>query len=403
MLNRLTFLFKKILFKIIPIHKDRIVFMSYNGHYTDSPRYVFENMKQLGLKELIWLVDKKYLNDVPIDAKKYDINSFKGLYYFASANVIIDNVLGNKECYLESDSFFAKFKFKIFTFLNKKKNQYVYTLWHGTPIKKMGRDLKDNSVYDFSCPNTTMLCPDKYTKDILSNLCFNKINTELFGSPRREKLKNYDIDVIKDKLNIPRDKKIVLFAPTFRTDSNLMEKNVDRSGINQINLINFNYLFETLSKKFGGDWIFICRFHYHVSQMVNWDLLNESFGRKIINGNLIDDMNEYLAISDVLISDISSCFFDYSYLYRPAFSFFPDYTYYKDTERGFYLDVETLPFPLATTFNELINNINDFDFDKYKNDIDLLNDKMGFCESADTINKITNYIIKERNLNGENN
>ena len=92
---KLTFLFKKIFIKMLPIKKDRIIFTSFNGHYSDSPKYLCQEIYKLKPDaELIWLVDEKYKNDVPDYAKSIIYDSFKGLYYYASANIIIDNVYG---------------------------------------------------------------------------------------------------------------------------------------------------------------------------------------------------------------------------------------------------------------------------------------------------------------------
>lgn len=103
---------------------------------------------------------------------------------------------------------------------------------------------------------------------------------------------------IKEKVGLPRDKKIIMFAPIFRNDGKDTEgKNVYRSELSQLEEINFNVLFEVLNYKFGNEWCMVYHFHYHVETMVNWKRLNEKY-----NGNSPYDMAEYLSVSDILIT-----------------------------------------------------------------------------------------------------
>ena len=129
----------------------------------------------------------------------------------------------------------------------------------------MGRDqVNSKEIYDFSCPNTTMFVNDKHTYEIMDHINFEKINMKLIGTPRNDILYKNDINTINElklKLNLPVDKKIVMFVPTFRSDNGNFEKNVEKSGLNQLKDIDWKKLFDTLNDKFGGEWIFLCRFH----------------------------------------------------------------------------------------------------------------------------------------------
>lgn len=398
---KLTYWFRKIFMKSIPVKKNRIVFTSFNGHYSDGPKYICEEIYKLNPNaELIWLVDKKYKNKVPNYSKAVIYDSLKALYYYSSANIIIDNVYGEKESYLTSKTFFAKLKYKILKFLNYKKNQYVYTTWHGMPIKKMGRDQINSTIYDFDCPNTTMILNENYTYNIMNRLCFEKIDMKVLGSPRNDILYKKDkeeINLIKRKLGLPIEKKIIMFAPTFRSDGNF-NNNVEKSGLNQLNEIDLDRLFNELNIKFGGDWVFVCRFHYHVEKMVNWDKLKEKYGDKIQNGNAFDDMMEYLVCTDILLSDISSALCDFFITEKPTFNLFPDYENYRDSERGLYIKIEELPFRINLRFNELIQSIQDFDSNSYVEKVQDFKKKCGYTNNIKSAKTIAEYILKERNM-----
>ena len=100
-----------------------------------------------------------------------------------------------------------------------------------------------------------------------------------------------------------------------------------------MNDLDIDRILSTLSKKFGGEWVFIVRFHYHVEKAINWDKLHEKYGEKIINGNKSEDIMDYLVCCDALMTDISSCIYDFSLTNKPSFSYFPDFNHYANDER----------------------------------------------------------------------
>lgn len=400
-MNKIMFIFQAIIRKISPIKKNRVVFTSFAGHYSDSPKNIFNKMYEKNHKlEYIWLVDKKNSANIPKFAKTIEFGTLKAAYYSGSAHILIDNVYGYKYCELKSNSFIAKVVFKIFGWLNTKKNQYLYSTWHGTPLKKIGRDQKNLTVIDNKCKNTIMILGDNHTVKIMKNLLYNRIECKLIGCPRNDILysDNDNKNEIKEKIDLPLNKKIILFAPTFRSGTGEKNKDIARSGINQINEMNFDLLFSTLNKRFNGDWVLVCRFHYHVANLINWEEIEKKYNGTIINGNKSDDMSEYLACADILVSDLSSCLLDFMVTNRPAFSYFPDYDYYANEERGLYYPLEKLPFPFSKDFEGFISNIQNFDENKYKKRIKEIEKEFGFELSPNATEKVVDYILKDRNL-----
>ena len=82
-----------------------------------------------------------------------------------------------------------------------------------------------------------------------------------------------------------------------------------------------------------------------------------------------NDISELYLISDILITDYSSVFFDYGNLKRPVLFFTYDLEKYRDMLRGFYLDIEKdVPGPLLYTSDEVIDAIENIDKinEKYK-------------------------------------
>ena len=75
-----------------------------------------------------------------------------------------------------------------------------------------------------------------------------------------------------------------------------------------------------------------------------------------------DDIQELYVLSDILITDYSSVFFDYAHSRRPILFFVPDLNHYIENVRGLYLNMEKeLPGPLIKDNDELIDIIKNID------------------------------------------
>ena len=382
------------------VEKGLWVFSSFGGHYSDNPKYISQKLYELCPDtKIVWLVKKEYLSSLPEYVIGVDINSDEAVNYRAKAQIVVDNVYGERAFSRMSNSLGDRVKACAFRFLNGKKTQKTYTTWHGTPLKRMGRDQIGNTVYDFSCPHTTMMLGNRFTLDIMQHLTFNKLKMELLGTPRNDIL-FADEDKAREtreRLGLPSDRKLLLYAPTFRNDGKDTEgKNLQRSGLDQLNEIDFDRLFKTLNEKFGGEWAFVCRFHYHVAKMVDWEGLNAKYEGRFINGNLHDDMSEYMLCADILMTDASSCMFDYSVSYKPCFLYFPDLDNYKNKERGFYIEVEELPYPVAVSFDELESNIKNFDADRYRAKTDEMLERFGYVDDANSSERIVRFILGDQ-------
>lgn len=390
-------LIKKFMYKNKKIDKDLITFTSFNGKYADSPKALTESIHKLDeSKKIAWLVNKVENTDIPsyVQVEKYGTPKAWDLYYKSAK--IVDNVYGLHEAYLRSNNLIDKFKFKLLTNINNKKGRHVYTTWHGTPLKKMGIDAVNSDIVDFSCPNTTMILDNKYTYDIMKRITLGKIHMELLGSPKNDLLfdDNVDVNELKKKLKLPLDRNILLFAPSFRTDSN-NEQNISRSGISQIEMMDIDKLLNKMKETFGNEWSIVCRFHYHVEKKINWSELKERYGDKIINGNEHEDIIEYLKCADVLFTDISSCLFDFALMDKPVFLFFPDLENYKNKERGLYINIEELPFGCSQTFEELLQDIEKFDLNEYQVKVKEFINSLGYVDKEKTADKIAQFILSD--------
>lgn len=152
------------------------------------------------------------------------------------------------------------------------------------------------------------------------------------------------IDNIKKSHGIPLDKKVVIYAPTWRDDQFFAKAKYKFSTALDL---------EKLKRELSDEYVLILRMHYLVADDI--DLTGyEDFAYNISTG----DITQLYLISDILVTDYSSVYFDYAVLKRPMVFFMYDIDDYRDRLRGFYLDVDDfVPGPIVKTNEELAREI----------------------------------------------
>lgn len=339
----------KILFKLcgqlLPKKQNLIIFESFFGKsYSDNPRAIYEYLKQHHPEfKLIWSADKRYLETF----KKHSLPfvkrfSIKWLFFMTRAKYWVVNS-------------------RMPLWLAKPKQTIYVQTWHGTPLKKLGIDIenvqmpgtnteayKKNFLYEANKWDY-LISPNRYSTEIFRRAFgFQKTIVES-GYPRNDFLINHNnpeaIKKIKRQMNLPLDKKIILYAPTWR-DNQFYSKGKYKFDL-QIDL-------QKLQSIFGDNYIFLLRLHYLVAE--NLDLT--PYQNFAFDFSKHDDIRELYLISDILITDYSSVFFDYANLKRPMLFYVYDIDHYRDHLRGFYFEFEKYaPGPLVKTTNELIDEI----------------------------------------------
>ena len=391
------YLFAVIRSRFGPLRKE-FLFMSFNGHYSDSPKAISEKIHEMHPEEPItWLVSRERMGELPSYVNGVDIKSDEAYMHLLTAKVIIDNIYCRGG--LNTIGTVSYYKNKMMYAFTRRKGQIKLSTWHGTPLKKMGIDIRGSKENSFLGHPLTMVHGNQHTLDVMDRITFHQIEMHLIGSPRNDVLFSSEKGMeVKKKLGLDATTKIMLYAPTFRSDGNGMSLlNVKRSGIDQMDMIDFDKLFACLTKKFGGEWVFIGRFHNFVEKEVDWKKLNNKYQGRIINGNNLDDMADYLSCTDVLLTDSSSCMFDFSLTGKPCLLFFPDLKEYKEKERGLYYDIEQLPFPCAVSFDELLELIQDFSNDYYMNGVKFLLQTIGNVDDGNASVKVVRYIYEKIN------
>ena len=314
-----------------------ILFNSFGGKkYNDSPKVIFEQLlnhpKSKKLK-LVWALENPDNFDIP-NAIKIEINSFKYFIIALKAKYWVSSV--NIERGL---------KFK-------KDNTIYLNTWHGAGTKKIGNAVSKRKDYDFSNVNY-LLVQSNFEKNIFIN-DFGAIeeNFLLSGFPRSDELfktEKKQIDIYKRKLKIPKDKKIILYAPTWRESKN------NGSSYD----LNIPLDIKKWQEKLTDEYVILFRTHTFTT-----NILNLKFNDLIIDVSDYPNVNHLLLISDILITDYSTIVFDYSILEKPFLCFGYDYKEYKN-ERGLYIDLEKeYPNGVQKTEDEILELIVNMNYEK---------------------------------------
>ncbi len=328
------------------MNENMVFFESFLGKsYSGNPKYIYETMLEMGLDEkytFVWAYsgeNKDIIPGNPIIVDRYEAGDY--YKYLALSKYWINNI--------------------IFPIHAKRPGNVYLQTWHGTPLKKLGYDITipgpevegRQNFYNESRNWDYLISSNPYSTEIFQRAFkFEKKFLE-YGYPINDiffKDNAKKIEDLKTKLNIPKDKKVILYAPTWKDD----ERN--ESWEHYFNLeIDLKRLYE----KFKDDYIILLKMHHLVSENL---IIEEDMKDFAIDLSNFEDTQELYIISDILITDYSSVFFDYAHSKRPILFFVPDLSHYIENVRGLYLNMEKeLPGPLVKNNDELIETIENID------------------------------------------
>ena len=361
-------------------NKKMAFFESFHGKsYSGQPKYIYEKLLDMGYD--------KYLNFVW---------SYNGDLDLPGDPIITDRRSDNYKKFLgDCDYWVTNISFPM---LKDNDNTVYLQTTHGTPYKRMGADIETNSknitkgrVLIESETWNYLLAPNEFSKDVFTRAFEYNGSVISKGYPANDifyQNMNSKMDKIKKQLNIPKDKKVILYAPTFR-DYDVNSKSKHQYN----NLLDYQKLYDNLK----DDYILIVRLHYKLSKDLE---LSDELKEFIIDLSDYDDIADLYLISDILLTDYSSAFFDYAHSKKPILFYVPDFEMYYSF-RGLYDEVkESLPGPEIYEMDELVASIKDIDNvqKKYSQKYDEFYDK--FCKwghgtaSEDVVNIVFGDVKK---------
>ena len=327
------------------VDKKLVLFESFQGRgYSCSPKAIYEYMStapEFSDYKFVWIFrDTESYRDFPENTVTVKFDSNESFRYYAKAGTWIVNS-------------------RLRDFITPKSEQRYIQCWHGTPFKKIGCDIDaagnaTSTVEEIYAEYTNeakkisrFVSPSPFcTEKLISAFNLRKLGKENDiiekGYPRNDALFTFGdekVQRIKAHFGIPQNKKVVLYCPTFRDN---------QFGADGYKL-SLKLDFESLRQNCGEDFVILFRAHYFIAQ--NFDFRKyEGF---VYNASDYDDINDLYIISDILITDYSSVFFDYANLKRPILFYLYDVSDYMTKMRDFYFGTAMLPGCTAQTQSKL--------------------------------------------------
>ena len=147
-------------------------------------------------------------------------------------------------------------------------------------------------------------------------------------------------------------------------------------------------LIKALEDKWGGTWYIFVR--VHPCLIFEGEAIFQN--KNIIDVSQYADSQELVAASNVLITDYSSIMFEMAYISKPVFLYAPDRKEFINGERKLLIDYDSLPFPIAETNEQLVQNIEVFEHTAYKTGLDSFMDKYGVHEDGHASERAAKFI-----------
>lgn len=336
--------------KLFP-QKEKTVFMTYFGY---NALHTVEAMEKLRSEQCIIGVTKHcHVTFEPKNNRTiFKLSGFRWLnwlcfiYHLATAKrVIVDNYYG------------------FLAVTNFKKNTTCVQLWHAAgAVKKFG--LTDLSVQHRSeqAVKRFKKVYNRFDHVVVGSENMVPIFGESFGLPAEKMLRTgiprtdffFDEkkkDTVTNELfrtyPLLKEKKVILYAPTFRDEEMKIE--------------TFRLDIEDMYKQLRDEYVLVIKTHPLVHHKIE-----NKYGDFVLDMSQHENINHLLLATDILISDYSSVPFEFALLERPMLFYAYDReTYLKD--RGVWGDYEAfVPGPVVQSTKEIVALIQANQFDMKK-------------------------------------
>ena len=354
------------IFNLCPIRSNRVMFYSFNGkQYSCNPRCVSDQLSKESGVEIIWAFKKpeKFADLTKPGIRRVRYRSLKYYYLAKTSRVMVFNVQGYGE-------------------LARRKEQTFIQTWHASNgYKKIGSSTgiasKVNQQmhrdYSYVCSGAASMTERR----VRGSMGFT--GEVIPGTPRMDVLIRQDDDRIparvREGLGYEDGARLLLYAPTWRTS---------RKSEGEYPL-DYKRLHDKLVEKFGGRWIIAVRLHPNVRDRIHTPL------EYVKDATDYPEMQDLLYTADILISDYSSCIWDYSFTCRPCFLYCYDLKEYYQ-EKSFDLPIEKWRFPIAETMDALLDEIDSYAPEVFQKQMELHHQDMGSLEDGNATERVVQLI-----------
>jgi len=350
----------------------KVVFSCFRGRaYGDNPRCISERLhERCPEARIVWLLKKEAIHSGPVPLPDYVTPVVFGgraaMLELATARVWVDN--------------FTKHRYMN---LAHGRQFYVQT-WHGDrAIKKICYDLNtagEKRRVEEQCAR--VLTGSRFGEAMYRTAFRYRGEYIRAGSPRNDILVGGDPgrrQRIRAALGVSPEEGLLLYAPTYRESGERLPRDVQ---------MDLDRTLDCLEARTGKVWRCLYRAHY----------LCAGIDLEAVQGRLVDvtrypDMAELLLAADMVLTDYSSCAFDFIIMDRPALFYIPDWDAYRQ-KPGVYFDVNEAPLMLASNQAELEALIEGLTPEKARENCAAIRDYFGYYETGRATDAACDYIIE---------
>lgn len=364
---------------LVPIKKNRFVFFSMGGNnYGDSVKCLSDYVQQQHQDaEIVWAFSGYYYDKVECEHKKVVYGSFRYYYYVISSKYYVSN------CYAPLMAI-------------KRKGQVMLQTWHGTALKRLGHDVRggDHSrLVSLIRPNTYkaavrdfdyFISGSRFMTEVYHRALEYPKKIDEIGMPRNDVFFQENPELtkkVRQWIRVGENVRLMLYTPTFRPDFSFTYYDVDLSAIKAY-----------FEKKTNEKYAVLIRLH---PRMMSKAAEIDAFWGKgnVYNVTLYPDILDLLYAADVLVTDYSSTMFDFMLTMKPVILYTPDKATYN---RGFYFDIDDLPFMVANSNAELIDVLETFDEGEYRRKMSSFLERIGNAETGHATEKAYQLLVEGR-------
>lgn len=361
-----------VLARLWPLDRNKVVAEGYyGGGFGDNGKAVAEALlaKRPGL-DVVWAARPEHRDTVPAGIRYVEYRSPRYFWELATAAVWIDN---SRKRHLE---------------VVKRRGQYYVQSWHGGyPLKKIEKDAAahlskvyvQDAIWDAGATDL-MLSGGRLFTQLCRSACWYEGEVLECGTPRLDALFHVTAEgvrAVRERLGVPEDRRLILYAPTFRADYSMACYG-----------LNFRGVLDQLERDTGEKWTFLVRLHPNVADKADFIRYSDD----VRSATAYPDLYELLPAVDMVVSDYSSLMLDAGLIRKPTFIFATDLADYMD-DRGTYLDIRELPFPLAESNGELLENLRRFDRAAYEAALERFFDFIGCCENGTAAETVADRVL----------
>lgn len=329
-----------------PINDNLALFEGFMGNsFAGNPFYVFEHMynnKEYDRIQKVIAINKAHAGELKATLKKYG--------YTNNVKIVLKNTPAYCKALATAKYLVNNVAFP--TYFVKRDGQIYLNTWHGTPLKGLGRSIKDNPNSIGNVQRNFLMCDyilysNEYSyQHMKEDYMLEQIyrgDYVLAGYPCNGKFfENKNAEAIRKELDL-EGKQVIVYMPTWR--------DAPKNGAVNKQIYYMMHALVEFESKLDKDTVVFVKLHHLAAGEVDLDGFEKI---KLFPAEY--ETYDFLSVADALLTDYSSVMFDFANTGKPVYLYAYDQEEYMNG-RSVYFDMEDLPFFTTNDIHALVNEI----------------------------------------------